>query len=118
MKVKLKRNFFSKDGVLYRAVRGGPTEVPNHLCKDLPKDAEIIKEAKPKAKAEVDVEAKVEGTEDGVVDFDAMNVPALKAYAKENHIDLAGAQSRAEVLAAIEKGQKDKSAEVDALLGQ
>ena len=47
-----------------------------------------------------------------------MNVPALKAYAKENHIDLAGAQSRADVLAAIEKGQKDKSAEVDALLGQ
>lgn len=82
MKVRLKRNFFSTDGKLYRAVRGEATEMPSTLFGQLPKDAKIedkkflAEEEKIKAKAAFDVKAKVAASAQAVAN-------AAKADAEE-----------------------------------
>ena len=93
MKIKLKRNFYAPNAKLYRAVKGGTVDIPAEFCKDLPKDAEF---------ADKKDEAKIEAAKKA--DEASAKAGAKKADAKK-------AEPKADA-------KKDKSAEVDAILGK
>ena len=78
-----------------------PDEVAKKLASENPRDFELVSE--PAGKTAVPAAA-VE-----VPDFNAMTVDAMKAYASEHHIDLAGARKRDDILNALQAGTETET---------